>query len=269
MIWLRAFALLLCAASVASAQRPAPPPADPVVDEGRLEAWPWLASLPLLGLALTLELTVEVDEARWRGAGPIDRGLESWARDTARGRRRADLASDLFLYAMFAAPVLDAVLWREGASPSRDSYRLLAADAFAFSIETLAVVATKIAFRRARPYDRGCRGDPGYDPGCESESRYRAFVSGHTTAAFTGASLVCAHQRLRGLSPLGRVECVASLLIASLTGAMRMVGEKHYFADVAAGAVLGFLAGFVVPIYVYPRSLPQRAPAPTVSQRAW
>jgi membrane-associated phospholipid phosphatase len=274
--------LLLCVGSAASAQ-PATQSTDPPVteeggdaptgpalaDDARLKGWPWAISVPLLGIALTIEFTVDVDGARWTGAGRVDKGFRSWVRDSHEGRERADLASDVFLYAMFAAPVLDATLWRNGPSPSRDTYRLLTADALAFSMETLVVVATKVAFRRARPYDRGCRGDPDYSGGCESDSRYRGFISGHTTAAFTGASLVCAHQRLRGQSPLGRVECVASLLLASLTGAMRIVAEKHYFADVATGALVGFLSGFLVPLYVYPRELPRPEPPPRVTRTGW
>ena len=266
---------MLCASSVAAAQPlvgelerpPSEVAADEAVDEGRLEAWPWAVSVPLLGISLLLEATIDVNEARWSGRGPIDEGFESWIRDTRQGRHRADVVSDIFLYTMFAAPVLDAALWRDGPSPSRDTYRLLAADALAFSVETLVVVATKLGFRRARPYDRGCRAEEDYTDECDSDSRYRSFISGHTAAAFTGASLVCAHQRLRGLSPLGRVECVASLLLASLTAAMRVAAAKHYFADVATSAVVGFLSGFVLPIFVYPRALP-RPPAPRQATRA-
>ena len=45
------------------------------------------------------------------------------------------------------------------------------------------------------------------------------------------------------------------LLAASITGALRIVGEQHYFSDVLAGAVSGFLSGFMVPVFVYPRAL--------------
>ena len=242
----------------------------PVTDEGggRLESWPWAVSVPLLAGALVLEATTRPSEARWNNEGPVDRAFGGWIRDTRAGRSRADLASDLFLYAMFAAPVIDAIAWRTGVSPSRDTYRLLAGDTLAFAAETFLVVATKNGFRRARPFDRGCREDEQYDPGCGSDSRYRAFISGHTAAAFTGASLVCAHQRLRGQSALGRIECVGSLLLASLTGALRIVGAKHYASDVAVGAVIGFLSGFILPVFVYPRHLPQR-PAPRTTATLW
>jgi len=259
---------LLFGGSHASAQ---PAERAPLLEneDDTLDWWPWALSVPLFAMSLTIEATVNVDGSGWARVGPIDEAFRPWVRDTREGRERADLASDVFLYSLFAAPVLDAVLWRDGPSPSRDAYRLITTDALAFSAQTLVVVATKIGFRRARPYDEGCRGDPDYAPECDSDSRYRGFISGHTSASFTGASLVCAHQRLRGLSAVGRVECVASLVLASLTGALRMVSERHYVSDVIAGAAVGFLAGFVFPVYVYPRKLPRPESAPVITQRGW
>jgi len=261
---------LLSASSLAAAQAPSPSPEElgPLEDEP-LDWWPWAVSAPLFGTALTIDFAVDVPGARWRRVGPIDEGFLPWVRDTRAGRKRADRASDVFLYATIAAPVLDAVLWRAGARPSRDTYRLLTADALAFATQALVTVVTKVGFRRARPYDEACRGDPDDAPECEGDNRFRSFVSGHSSASFTGAALVCAHQRMRGLSALGRVECVASLLLASLTGALRMVSERHYFSDVIAGAAVGFFAGFVFPVFVYPRALPRPAPPPARAQRAW
>lgn len=263
---------LLCASSASAQETPNEAVGGVLseADEDTLDWWPWALSVPLFGMALTIEAAVDADDIGWRRVGPVDESFRPWVRATRAGRERADLASDIFLYSMFAAPVLDAVLWRDGQSPSRDAYRLLATDALAFSVQTLVVVATKVGFRRARPYDEGCRADPDYAPECDSDSRYRGFISGHTSASFTGASLVCAHQRLRGLSALGRVECVASLVLASLTGALRIVSERHYLSDVIAGAAVGFLSGFVFPVFVYPRSLPRpEPPAPLSNQRAW
>lgn len=236
-----------------------------------LEIWPWYITGPTLGLALALELTLPPDSARFRGAGPIDASFSGWVRDTEAGRARAARASDVLLYVMSAAPVVDAGAWTQaGSRRSRVTYRLLTADALAFSVNLLLSVATKDLVRRARPYDPGCVEDETYDGGCDSSSRYRGFVSGHTSTAFTGAALVCAHQRLRGQSAIGRVECIASLAIASVVGALRMVAEKHYFADVVGGAAVGFLAGFIIPVYVYPRRLPPLQTDPRgPTARAW
>lgn len=121
-------------------------------------------------------------------------------------------------------------------------------------MQSLFVAGTKNIARRARPYVRRCREDP-EGVRCNSSSRNRGFISGHTSVAFTGASLLCAFARLRGQRAAGRAECLLGLLAASVTGALRIVGEQHYFSDVLAGAVSGFLSGFIVPVFAYPRTL--------------
>lgn len=168
------------------------------------------------------------------------------------------------LAATLAMPILDAALHApEGRSRSRDAYQLLAGDGLAFGLQASVVTILKSTVRRPRPYDHRCDGT-GELENCSSRSRYRSFISGHSASAFTAASLVCAHQRLRGRTAIGTVECVASLVMATLIGGLRIVAEKHYFADVVGGALVGLLSGFLVPLFVYPRRLapPVRATRP-------
>ncbi|MBO6941030.1 MAG: phosphatase PAP2 family protein [Deltaproteobacteria bacterium] len=236
-------------------------PADP-----DLEWWPWLVSVPLAAMALTIDVTVPSDSPRWTPNGPIDRGFESWIRPTIDGRRRAAHASDFFLFAAAAAPVADAISWHaKGTRHSRVTYRLLTADALAFSFQALVTVSLKHAVRRPRPYVEPCEADPTHDPGCDSGSRYQSFTSGHTSASFTGAALVCAHQRLRGWSVIGYVECAGALALASFASTLRIVSERHYASDVIGGAIIGFISGYLLPLLLYPRALPPRRIAP----RAW
>ena len=225
-----------------------------------LEWQPWAATVPIVGLTLTLELAMEPKQARWSSAGVVDESFAPWIRDTERGRERARTASDVLMVTMMAAPVADVALWQTSdRETGPDAYRLISGAALAFSIQSLFVVGTKNIARRARPYDAACRDDPSTRGDCNSSSRYRGFISGHTSAAFTGASLLCAFSRLRGRGgrqpAAGRAECLVGLLAASITGALRIVGEQHYFSDVLAGAVSGFVSGFLVPVFVYPREL--------------
>ena len=236
-----------------------PPDAELVAPyvEPDLEWWPWLATVPLLATSLAIDLTVSSDTGRWRYVGPVDRAFESWARDTVDGRHRAALASDFFLFSSAAAPVADAILWSQnGTRRSRVTYRLLTMDSLAFAFQGLLVVGTKHAVRRPRPYDVRCTADPEYDPACNSSSRFQSFLSGHAASAFTGAALVCVHQRLRGRTPLGYIECIATLATASFAGALRIVSDRHYVSDVLGGAVIGFLSGYLLPLILYPRALP-------------
>lgn len=233
-----------------------------------LEWWPWLVSVPLFATALTIDATISPDSARWSGAGPIDRAFESWIASSPAGRRRAARVSDAFLGASFAAPILDAVLWhRKGTSRARFTYRLLMIDGLSLALTGLVSVATKHVVRRARPYDVPCRADESYSGSCDSSSRFQSFISGHSAISFTGAALVCAHQVLRGRSPLGHIQCAMSLATASITGAMRIVAERHYVSDVAVGAVVGFLSGYLLPM-LFRRSFPPDPP-PMHLPRAW
>lgn len=221
-----------------------------------LEWQPWAATVPIAALTLGLELALEPSNARWASAGLVDESFEPWVRASEDGRARARTASDVFMAAMAAAPVADIALWQTSDGQSgADAYRLLSSAALAFSIQAFFVTTTKNIARRARPYDGRCREDADARGACDSSSRYRGFISGHTSVAFTGASLLCAFSRLRGQPAGGRAECLVGLLAASITGALRIVGEQHYFSDVLAGAVSGFLAGFIVPVFVYPRDL--------------
>jgi len=90
----------------------------------------------------------------------------------------------------------------------------------------------KAAFHRVRP------GDGTSD----------SFPSGHSTLAFTGAAFATvafgrAHPGSPWTLPLG----VATYGLAATAAALRVTSGNHYLTDVVAGAVVGTLAGVVVP----------------------
>lgn len=237
------------------------------VDDDPLPWGSWLAAAPLAGVTIALTIQGSPNNARWKRVGPIDDAFGALTARTDRGRRQADRASDVFLYTTIAAPILDAVLWpaREGASRSRSVYRLLALDSLSFSVSGLFVASTKRVFRRARPFDERCRAAD-ESPDCASSSRFKSFISGHTTAAFTGASLVCAHQRLRGRTLAGHLECATAMAMAVAAGGLRIAAEQHFVSDVIAGAVVGFLSGYILPLLLY-RAPAEPAPRETI--QAW
>ena len=105
---------------------------------------------------------------------------------------------------------------------------------------------TKHLAGRARP-DYG-RCTDGNELACASTTE--SFVSGHTSAAFVGAGLICAtHQNLRlyGSSTAGAITCGTSLAVASTAGALRIVADRHHLSDVLAGAAIGLTAGYLLP----------------------
>jgi membrane-associated phospholipid phosphatase len=113
---------------------------------------------------------------------------------------------------------------------------------------------------RERPYGEGCGTQiPGNIIDCQSSSRYRSFFSGHSTLAFTSASLICAHHIALHLfeSAADTVTCVSGYVAAATIGTLRIVGDEHYASDVLMGAVVGTAVGLGVPLlHHYRRAAP-------------
>jgi membrane-associated phospholipid phosphatase len=77
-------------------------------------------------------------------------------------------------------------------------------------------------------------------------SNYESFPSAHTAFAFSGAEFL--HQEYINQSPW---YSIAGYTLATTTGAMRMMNNKHWLSDVAFGAGMGILCTKVVYL-VYP-----------------
>jgi membrane-associated phospholipid phosphatase len=88
-----------------------------------------------------------------------------------------------------------------------------------------------------------------------------SFYSGHTTFAFSlaVASGTVASLRHYRLEPL---IWVVGLTAATATGWLRMAADKHYFTDVAVGALSGAAIGFAVPYLHRAHRAPPIAPVP-------
>ena len=65
-----------------------------------------------------------------------------------------------------------------------------------------------------------------------------SFPSGHSSAAFTAATIVEHHY--------GRMASVAAYATASFVAASRLDANKHYLSDVVAGAAVGYVVGRTV-----------------------
>lgn len=100
-----------------------------------------------------------------------------------------------------------------------------------------AVVVSQVlkrVFRRQRPYvDSGV--DRWFNPGKGTD--YHSFPSGHTTAAWSVATVIAGMYKDKPAVP---VVCYS---LATLTGLSRMTENKHWASDVLVGAVLGYAIG--------------------------
>jgi membrane-associated phospholipid phosphatase len=73
-----------------------------------------------------------------------------------------------------------------------------------------------------------------------------SFSSGHTNLAFSLAVAAGTIATLRGYRWAPAI-WVGGLVLATLTGYLRIAADKHYLTDVVGGAVLGSAVGFLVP----------------------
>lgn len=106
------------------------------------------------------------------------------------------------------------------------------------SIESLLISSTmlyalKFAVGRARPYAEEGKGS--FHP-FSLESKYHSFPSGHTSAAFSVASVIAHHTD-------SIVVDILSYSMATLVGFARPFQDKHWASDVFFGAALGYFVG--------------------------
>ena len=191
------------------------------------------------------------DSVRWSGPilfdGPVRDALGGGSQGL---RTAAARASDVGELGLIAYPlVIDAglVTWL---SKGRGDVarRLLAVDAEAFAINGLLTSIVQRAVGRERPFAQGC-GTAGHPACTPPDDRNSSFFSGHTSFAFTAATLLCfQHGRLNLYGDGDAVVCPVALAVASLTGLFRIAADRHWATDVLAGAAVGAAAGTVVSI---------------------
>lgn len=121
------------------------------------------------------------------------------------------IPNGLYALGMFSHALLDG-----NALSMRRAELMLKASLYAVTVSTI----LKHTVREPRPADR---------------ADLHSFPSGHTTSAFSFASLVAAEHSL----PYG----IGAIALASLTAASRINDNRHYLHDVVAGATIGTAFG--------------------------
>ena len=162
-----------------------------------------------------------------RGAAFDDSARSFFRAPGEAGRHRADVISDYGFWGFTASPFLDAGISAWGVHKDGDTALQLAImDAEAFSLTEALTLLTKLATARQRPYAY----DACPNGGCIANT---SFPSGHTSRAFTGAALICtthAYIPMYG-GPWDAIACAAALGVATTTGLMRIVADKHWSTD--------------------------------------
>lgn len=108
---------------------------------------------------------------------------------------------------------------KAGGYESRSSWgRMLVSDAFSVGAMALTVNGLKYTIKRNRP----------------DGSRRNSFPSGHTATAFLTATML--HKEYGWRSPWFSI---GGYTVAAVTGVSRLLNNKHWMTDIAAGAAIG------------------------------
>lgn len=191
------------------------------------------------------------DEApKWKGGVLMDDSMKSFGRaGTVEGRRSAARASDYLLYGLMVWPYLDAGVALARNNPDV-AWQMSLINTEAQALTGLLTFLVKRTVLRERPYvAESCAGSS--DPKCGSSA---SFLSGHSSHAFTGAGLVCAHHSalpLYGSKIADISACATALAAATVTASLRVIADVHYTSDVFAGATLGLLSGWLMPKLIH------------------
>jgi membrane-associated phospholipid phosphatase len=109
----------------------------------------------------------------------------------------------------------------------------------------LLTTATKVIFRRPRPFSYRTDGDCAFQ--VEDPDSYRSFFSGHASgsfaAAFAGSFLMSERADLETRSAIWASE----LALAGATANLRARAGKHYYSDIIVGALVGAGVGLAIP----------------------
>lgn len=196
----------------------------------------------------------------WVEPLPLDREARAvTVGGTRDDRETISLVSDALFIGMMAYPVVVDALLAAGAihGDSDSMAQMLLIDAEALSLGLLASMLTTRLVGRQRPYVQECGAHADYAAGCAEAylGQNTSFVGGHALMTFLGAGLVCAHHVhnpwLYGSEAAGATACAAGLGVASAVTLMRMIGDRHWLSDLAAGAALGSAIGWLVPLLHY------------------
>lgn len=198
--------------------------------------------------------TTQAEEPRWTGPLPGDLALRELLVGSERSTRQvADFTSDLsWMAAQFYPQVVDAFIVSYALDNANFdvAWQLSWMNVEALSVAFLLTRGSHRLFARERPLRHSCGSDAAYDELCPFRGTAASFVSGHTSMAFAGAGLTCVHHQYLPLYGGGAADlagCLGVTALATGTGVLRVISDRHYASDILAGAVIGFGVGYGLP----------------------
>jgi len=215
--------------------------------------WDIVATGALAAGALTVQFAIPSPTVpKWTDQNGFDTGIRDALRVSGEsGRQAMATTSDVLVYALIAAPFLNATLVAGVEHERWDvAWRLMVLDAETILVATTITLSLQKITARERPFAAECRTHP--DPqsaDCSLGGKYSSFPSGHTTAAFAAVALECFHHGYLDTSHTGwgAAACPVTVVAAIGTGILRIAADRHWATDIVVGATIGGLVGYAVP----------------------
>lgn len=184
-------------------------------------------------------------ECRWCEPPGIDREIRDRLKwnDIDAGDRASNIVGfvGVPLFAL-GSVALAGALERQGSNAGTDSLLILESAFLASDLNQL----VKFGVARERPFVHALAPDQKSQTAHPSDNN-TSFFSGHTTLAFalaSSAGTVASIRHYRGAPWIWG----GGMALASATAYLRIAGDRHYFTDVATGALIGSAIGAGVPL---------------------
>jgi membrane-associated phospholipid phosphatase len=211
-----------------------------------------LTSLGLVSFVVPELLKGEIAPAHCVVCNPDLNGVDATFHDALTGwvlpRKTADTVSNVWAFALLPIASVGSALVATGPHAS-DGAGLRAGVIVLESaaLSAAAVQSVKFFVARERPFAHYGHGDSSSTYSVDDRDSHLSFPSGHTALATSlGVSLAMTAQLEDSRAAPWLWGAAAAMSIS--TGALRMIAEKHYFTDVAAGALVGAATGVIVPL---------------------
>ena len=176
---------------------------------------------------------------------------------TDEDRERAATASDILLATLLAWPAIDSIfVVGIGDENSDVAWQLSMVALEAATADLVLSTFVKLIVHRERPHGSRCTvEDRETNPDrCGTGGRTRSFYSGHASAAFSSAGVVCishANLRIYGSEAADATACGAAMLTASIVGLLRIIADRHHASDVIFGSLMGLFTGLAMPYLLH------------------
>jgi len=248
---------------------PGSKPDVPAGKDGHRLIWKWsrfnlvdyIVTAVTAGTYLYLEFATKTpDDPNWRGGVLFDDDVrDALVAESPSGRDRAAVASDLMTLAPQVLAFVDALavpLVTDNGNWDV-AWQMTMINVQALAITGLLSRGGHRLIARERPDVEPCLDDAGYHGLCFGGAN-ASFPSGHTSGAFAGAGMVCAHHLNLPLYGGGASDpgaCITMTALATTSGVLRITSDRHYASDVIVGAAIGAGAGFALPMLVHYREV--------------